>query len=279
VNTPAEAVAAANFVYDPPSSNYPAVVLPPNAPTGPADAFQNAFKHNLYGSWTTVTPTSPGDRITISEAQEGNPSVSSGIVNIRVKNGDSPGRTEVWNQESTNLLQDNDTADLNFEVSFPSDFPAVPTTRYVGVARLSAFTNGLPPLEVLVKANGSGVDTVWLRENGSEHDLASQSTLDAAGGYLWSTPLVRSVGYPNLNWLKLTIRVKFSTNPAVGWIELYQNYNMSTPVMARTFKKTLSDTTGTVRDYFRTGINRHSNITGDMRVMFNNVWCRIVRPP
>lgn len=280
VATPAQAVAAANLEVDPAEGLPTVVVAPPPGPSVPIpDAFTGSFKHNAYGEWNNYARAAD-DRITLSEVLEGNggQNPQSAIVNFLVKNGDANGRCEAWCALEPKIFRANDVVDIEFWVSFPPDYPVYPTNRQVHFVRLSAFTNGLPPLEFMTKMDGAGVQKVWLRSLGSDHDLLGQSTLDVAGGYLWSTPLVRAVSYANMNWLKLMLRVKFSTDPAVGWLELYKDYNYTTPIMARVAAKTMTDTSGTVRDYLRIGINRHTSITGDTLIRFANVRYTITRP-
>jgi hypothetical protein len=278
--TPQDAVDKSNHVYIAGSEWPPNLPIYNPGPSGSADAFATAFKHSLLGDWSNFNAVD-ASRFIISDAPIGiNSSLwpQSAWVNCLIKNGDATNRAEVFNSNDTagKVFKQNDTADINFEVSFQSDFPATTTARQT-IMRLSAFTNGLPPLEFLLKKNGAGVDTIFLRLLGSEHDLAGQSTLDTVGGYVWSTPLVRASGYTAMNWLKLTLRCYFQPD-STGWVELYRDYNFNTPVLARTNTKLLTDTSGTVRSYARFGLDRHSSITGDTRGIISACRYRITRP-
>jgi hypothetical protein len=270
-NTPAEAVEFANSNYVPPVvSPLPPTVLPPTTapPVGP---FNNAFSWVMTGQFDTIHQTATAQRIVISEAENVSQSRRPALLlDHSVLNTDSPRRTEISAVADGVNFKEGATTTGGFEVQFPSDFPVISASHYVGIFRFSANVNGFPPIEFLVKKRADNTEWVYLRHLGTTHDLASETTLDAAGGYIYSTPLLRKVSDTVPNWMIFNFKIHWSDNASLGWIELYRDYDYSTPAMARFTGKTLTDTSGTVRCYARQGINAHSSLPTNVRVTYSN---------
>jgi hypothetical protein len=255
---------------------------PPPPPPPPTDPWQNAFRWSLTGEADNRVSADP-NRVVFSEATiftatADGPGVGARPAihqNFYVDTGDAAGRNEhMLTGTESKLFRENDESDIQFIVMFPNDgtFPIVSTNHYVQFFRILASVNGFPPIEFLVKNNASNQERVWLRHLGTDHDVALQSTLDVAGGYIWSEPLVRNIYH------RFMLRVHWSDDPAEGWMELYKN-EATVPVMARVYGKTLTDTSGTVRCYPAWGVRRHTAITGRTRVVLLNTQWEITRPP
>lgn len=270
-----EAIEFANSSYVPPTDPDP----DPPPPPPPVDTFSNAFYWHLTGEWDSLYLTGGTSRLVVTEGEDNaNSRAPTVLFNHIVLPTDTPRRTEVGCVTTAKTFAEGEESLLQTEITFPADFPSVPTTQYIGVLRFSAFTNGLPPIELLVKKRPDNTEHVYLRHLGPEHDLASESTLDAAGGYIWSTPLLRTASVTQPNTLKIALKVKWSTNPLNGWIEVYKDYNFTTPAMARFAGKTLTDTSGTVRCYVRQGINAHPSFASAIRVAYAWTNWQITRP-
>lgn len=271
--TPAQSLEFANTSFTEPPDD------PPDVPPPPADPFENAFAWHYSGQFDTFL-RSGANSIIFSEAPDNvNSRVPTVLANHIVLPTDTPRRCEVAALIGTaKTFQEDDETTLSIEIFFPQDLPTFPQNQYIQILRFSASTNGFPPIELIIRRKTDNTEHVYLRHLGTDHDLLGQTTLDLTGGYIWSTPLVRSAGNSTPNYLILTFKIYWHTNPANGWIELYRNYNLTTPLFTRFYGKTLTDTSGTVRCYFRQGINAHSSFASPIRVGYANTNWLTKRP-
>jgi hypothetical protein len=159
---------------------------------------------------------------------------------------DNPSRSTMLNR----IFYENDDRWIAWQVYLPTDFPS-DTSLWQEIAQWHQFAGGGPPLEMGVT-------------QGKFHLIRSTTTYysdvdteDVTPTASW--PVVKG------RWVKFTMHVKFSPNPAVGFVELYGD--LATPGQIRqllpktptwTMKK---DANGNaLRTHARIGIYRNASI-------------------
>lgn len=236
----------------------------PEPNPGTVDDFENGFGWSLLGEFDRTAYMSPARIDTTGGVESsGRPA---NVMTHTISTGDTNNRCELFCVDDTKMWREGDVVRWKFQSLFPTSFPSYPVNQYVTFARVLANVNGLGCIELMVKG-----ENIWFRENGDEHSVALQTTLDATGGYLWSRALVRE------RWFRWEVKVWVSENPLVGGAEIYLD-DVTVPVMTRKYFKTITDTSGTKRSRPYQGMRRHSSITGDTVVRYTNFWWEITRP-
>jgi hypothetical protein len=122
---------------------------------------------------------------------------------------------------------------------FASDYPSAKTWQLFTQWHHSG-NSGSPPVEFYV--NG---ETIYLRVNGST--------------VVWSTPLVRG------QWQDFIFHVKWSSNPGVGFVELYRNGQLVLP------KRSAATLYAGQTNYLKVGLYRNSTIA-PVGVVYHDGW-------
>jgi hypothetical protein len=146
-----------------------------------------------------------------------------------------------WDQKAT----EGDELIYNWSTRFAADYPS--SAAWQSVVQWKNDGTGSPPLHI-----GIWGDQLRL-EAGPQHNWKT----------MWETPLVRG------QWLNFTARIKFSSDPAVGWVELWYGGQL---VLPRTPTQTLFPG---LANYFKVGLYRDAAISGTGVVFHDGV--RIAR--
>ena len=162
-------------------------------------------------------------------------------IKVTVKQGDNPISASGNRNELVRMTNEKEGDEYYYRWStmFASDYPSAKTWQLFTQWHHSG-DNGSPPVEFYV--NG---ETIYLRVNGST--------------VVWSTPLVRG------QWQDFIFHVKWSSNPGVGFVELYRNGQLVLP------KRNAATLYAGQTNYLKVGLYRNSTIV-PVGVVYHDGW-------
>ncbi len=177
--------------------------------------FSGDFETGDLSQYQTLDQQTP-DRIQVvqSPVRQGNYAVKTTVQpGDLVKNGS---RAEYV--ITSPMFHEGEERWFHWYTQFPADFRTSPKWHLFTQWHSGDF--GVP-----IGFNLHG-EKMSFRVMGTEYDKRS----DWSGGYLWEAPLERG------NWMEFILRVKFSANPNVGFVELWKD---GQKVVEQTFHQTL----------------------------------------
>ena len=162
-------------------------------------------------------------------------------IKVTVRQGDNPISASGNRNELVRMTNEKEGDEYFYRWStmFASDYPSAKTWQLFTQWHHSGNT-GSPPVEFYV--NG---ETIYLRVNGST--------------VVWSTPLVRG------QWQDFIFHVKWSSNPGVGFVELYRNGQLVLP------KRYAATMYAGQTNYLKVGLYRNSTIV-PVGVVYHDGW-------
>jgi hypothetical protein len=162
-------------------------------------------------------------------------------IKVTVKQGDNPISASGNRNELVRMTNEKEGDEYYYRWStmFASDYPSAKTWQLFTQWHHSG-DSGSPPVEFYV--NG---ETIYLRVNGST--------------VVWSTPLVRG------QWQDFIFHVKWSSNPGVGFVELYRNGQLVLP------KRNAATLYSGQTNYLKVGLYRNSTIA-PVGVVYHDGW-------
>ncbi|HYI03018.1 MAG TPA: polysaccharide lyase [Hyalangium sp.] len=148
-----------------------------------------------------------------------------------VKQGDDPINASGHRSELVYLSNEAEGSEYYYrwKVMFPADYPSVRTWQLFTQWHHDGCC-GSPPVEFYVYG-----EEIRLRVN--------------QGADVWTTPLVRGV------WHELTFHVKWSSDPSVGFVELWHNRERAVP------KRNLATMYAGTKNYLKLGLYRNDTVT------------------
>jgi hypothetical protein len=205
--------------------------------TGSGVVWRGDFETGNISQWSKTQMVS-ADRLQVvpSPARQG-----SYAVKVTVRQGDNPISASGNRNELVRMTNEKEGDEYYYRWStmFASDYPSAKTWQLFTQWHHSG-NSGSPPVEFYV--NG---ETIYLRVNGST--------------VVWSTPLVRG------QWQDFIFHVKWSSNPGVGFVELYRNGQLVLP------KRSAATLYAGQTNYLKVGLYRNSTIA-PVGVVYHDGW-------
>lgn len=179
---------------------------PPVPPAPPADEsllWSSGFEAGTTDEWRYVSEVEPG-RIEVVE----DPPAREGRYSVRLTgDSDDPGPDDsVRSQlDGPALFDEGDEAFIGWSTYFPADIPAIPDDGWFLFFQFhGAPFNGSPPMSFdLAESDDGGQQIGFARNEQYDFDVP------------WSMPLVTE------RWVDFTMRVSFSDDESVGFVELW----------------------------------------------------------
>ncbi|HEX5748436.1 MAG TPA: heparin lyase I family protein [Archangium sp.] len=205
--------------------------------TGSGVVWRGDFETGDRSQWSSTQMVS-SDRLQVlpSPVRQG-----SYAIKVTVRQGDNPISASGNRNELVKMTNEKEGDEYFYRWStmFASDYPSANTWQLFTQWHHSG-NNGSPPVEFYV--NG---ETISLRVNGST--------------VVWSTPLVRG------QWQDFIFHVKWSSNPSVGFVELYRNGQLVLP------KRSAATLYSGQTNYLKVGLYRNSTIV-PVGVVYHDGW-------
>ncbi|WP_375766608.1 heparin lyase I family protein [Archangium gephyra] len=205
--------------------------------SGTGVVWRGDFETGDRSQWSSTQMVS-SDRLQVlpSPVRQG-----SYAIKVTVRQGDNPISASGNRNELVKMTNEKEGDEYYYRWStmFASDYPSAKTWQLFTQWHHSG-NNGSPPVEFYV--NG---ETIYLRVNGTT--------------VVWSTPLVRG------QWQDFIFHVKWSSNPGVGFVELYHNGQLSLP------KRSAATLYSGQTNYLKVGLYRNSTIV-PVGVVYHDGW-------
>jgi hypothetical protein len=171
-----------------------------------ASSFTGDYSTGDLSQWTAIQRVAT-DRITVvaGPAKQG----QAYVARFEVRNGDllgadSSNRAEIFAPDSTTVgFAEGEERYFGFATYLPAGFPQEASTsgdKWLLCQQWKQNGTGSPPLCVEV----------------DDHKLRLRRNLAPAIDY-WSTPIIRG------RWITFVLRVKFSSDPTIGFVELWMD--------------------------------------------------------
>ncbi|WP_233262055.1 polysaccharide lyase [Vitiosangium sp. GDMCC 1.1324] len=156
-------------------------------------------------------------------------------LKVTVKKGDDPINASGNRNELFHFGNETEGSEYYYKWStqFASDFPSVNTWQLFTQWHHDG-SNGSPPLEFYVRG-----ERIYLRLEGRDDRI------------VWNTPLVRG------QWLDFVLHVKWSSDPNIGFVELYYNGQL---VLPRMHSPTMFQG---MQNYLKQGLYRDESVNPD----------------